>query len=417
MTTAPASPTAAPPTKGPPTYDGAPVEPAGASDSEQHHGPAAAPPTTAPPTYDGVTIETPPDHSFMEPAGYFSEKLFDLEQRVVFPRSWVFAADLSMLQEPGDYVTETVGREPVVVVRDRDGGLRAFLNVCPHRASTLAEGAGNCGRRLVCPYHGWTFELDGRLVAIPRRQGFASGINPEAHGLREVAVDVWEQFVFVNVSGDAPPLSEWLHPLPEQLAGHGLSAPSRVYEIDDLVDSNWKIMMDNAFCDYHLEFVHAESIGAYADPASITEELWDYTGRLTTRWTPEQLSAIGVRPGLTGPAAVGAFAYSVFPNWFIAVFPNGGASVMWWTPVSLRQTRARVWNYSPDPDADHRSDFELLKAVQREDYAICEKVQQGLASRLYRPGPQHYLELRIRGFQQQLMTMLSDYLTSNSPNR
>lgn len=368
---------------------------------------------TAPPVYDGVVIKPPPDGSFMDPAGYFSEALFELEQRVVFPQSWVFAADLSMLKEPGDYVTETVGTEPVVVVRDRDGQLRAFLNVCPHRASTLVEGAGNCGRRLVCPYHGWTYELDGRLVGIPRQKGFAGGIDPEAHGLREAAVDVWEQFVFVNVSGDAPPLLEWLHPLPEQLADHGLSAPSRVYEIDDLVDSNWKIMMDNAFCDYHLEFVHAESIGVYADPSSITEEIWDYTGRLTTRWTPEQLSAIGVRPGLTGSAAVGAFAYSVFPNWFIAAFPNGGASVMWWTPVSLRRTRARVWNYSPDPDGDHRSDFEQLRAVQREDYAICEKVQQGLTSRLYRPGPQHYLELRIRGFQHRLMTILANHLTPN----
>lgn len=398
----------------------APARPAATSTQDQ---PTTAPPltpdppATAPLVYDGVVIKPPPDGSFMQPAGYFSEALFELEQRVVFPQSWVFAADLSMLKEPGDYVTETVGTEPVVVVRDRDGELRAFLNVCPHRASTLVERAGNCGRRLVCPYHGWTFELDGRLVGIPRQKGFADGIDPEAHGLREAAVDVWEQFVFVNVSGDAPPLLEWLHPLPEQLAGHGLSAPSRVYEIDDLVDSNWKIMMDNAFCDYHLEFVHAESIGVYADPASITEEIWDYTGRLTTRWTPEQLSAIGVRPGLTGTAAVGAFAYSVFPNWFIAAFPNGGASVMWWTPISLRRTRARVWNYSPDPDGDHRSDFEQLRAVQREDYAICEKVQQGLTSRLYRPGPQHYLELRIRGFQHRLMTMLANHLTPNSPTQ
>ncbi len=374
---------------------------------------APGPPTGAGPTYDGVAIEPPADDSFMDPASYFSEALFELEQRVVFPQSWIFAADLSMLKEPGDYATETIGGEPVMVVRDSDGGLRAFLNVCPHRASTLVEGAGNCGRRLVCPYHGWTFELDGRLVGIPRQKGFEGDIDWGAHGLREVAVDVWEQFVFVNVSGAAPSLLEWLHPLPEQLAGHGLSDPSRVYEIDDLVDSNWKIMMDNAFCDYHLEFVHAESIGVYADPASITEELWDYTGRLTTRWTPEQLSAIGVRPGLSGAAASGAFAYSVFPNWFIAVFPNGGASVMWWTPVSLRQTRARVWNYSPDPDGDHRADYEQLRAVQREDYAICEKVQRGLASRFYRPGPQHYLELRIRGFQQRLMAMLADHLATD----
>ena len=81
---------------------------------------------------------------------------------------------------------------------------------------------------------------------------------------------------------------------------------------------------------------------------------------------------------------------------------------MWWNPISLGRSRARVWNYSPNPGGDHRADFEMLKAVQAEDYAICERVQQGLRSRSYRPGPQHYLELRVRGYQKRLMTMLAD---------
>lgn len=362
----------------------------------------------APPIiFDGVVIEPPPDDSFMDPAGYFSQRLYDLEMRVAFGSSWVFVGDLSQLREPGDFITETVGYEPVMVLRGRDGQLRAFANVCPHRASTLVEGSGNCGRRLVCPYHGWTFELDGRLVAIPHQRGFAEPVDRGAHGLREVTVDAWEQFVFVNVSGDAPPLLDWMHPLPEQLAGHNLRAATKVYELDDQVNANWKVMMDNAFCDYHLEFVHANSLGRYADPASIREDIWDYTGRLITRWSPEQLATTEVVPTLSGAFAEGAVAFSVFPNWFIASFPNGGCSLMWWNPIDLTRSRARVWNYSPNPDGDHRADFEMLKAVQREDYAICEKVQGGLGSRFYRPGPQHYLELRIRGFQQRLMTMLA----------
>ena len=367
----------------------------------------------APPIiFDGVVIEPPPDDSFMDPAGYFSQRLYDLEMRVAFGSSWVFVGDLSQLREPGDFITETVGYEPVMVLRGRDGQLRAFANVCPHRASTLVEGSGNCGRRLVCPYHGWTFELDGRLVAIPHQRGFAEPVDRGAHGLREVTVDAWEQFVFVNVSGDAPPLLDWMHPLPEQLAGHNLRAATKVYELDDQVNANWKVMMDNAFCDYHLEFVHANSLGRYADPASIREDIWDYTGRLITRWSPEQLATTDVVPTLSGAFAEGAVAFSVFPNWFIASFPNGGCSLMWWNPIDLTRSRARVWNYSPNPDGDHRADFEMLKAVQREDYAICEKVQGGLGSRFYRPGPQHYLELRIRGFQQRLMTMLAGAIAS-----
>ena len=361
-----------------------------------------------PVVYDGIVIEPPPDDTFMDPAGYFSQKLFDLEMRVVYPRSWVFVGDLSQLRSPGDYVTETIGTEPVMVVRGRDGTLRAFVNVCPHRASTLVEGSGNCGRALVCPYHGWTFHLDGRLAATPRPGGFVEPVDRSAHGLREVRVDVWLQFVFVNVSGDAPPLHEWLHPAPEQFARHNLEAATRVYELDDEVNANWKVMMDNAFCDYHLEFVHENTLGRFADASTLQEEIWDYTGRLTSQWSDEQLARTDVLPALAAANSYGSVAFGVFPNWFIAAFPNGGCSLMWWNPISLDRSRARVWNYSPDPGADARADFEMLKAVQAEDYAICEKVQRGLRSRSYRPGPQHYLELRVRGHQQRLMKMLAD---------
>lgn len=361
-----------------------------------------------PVVYDGIVIEPPPDDTFMDPAGYFSQKLFDLEMRVVYPRSWVFVGDLSQLRSPGDYVTETIGTEPVMVVRGRDGTLRAFVNVCPHRASTLVEGSGNCGRALVCPYHGWTFHLDGRLAATPRPGGFVEPVDRSAYGLREVRVDVWLQFVFVNVSGDAPPLHEWLHPAPEQFARHNLEAATRVYELDDEVNANWKVMMDNAFCDYHLEFVHENTLGRFADASTLQEEIWDYTGRLTSQWSDEQLARTDVLPALAAANSYGSVAFGVFPNWFIAAFPNGGCSLMWWNPISLDRSRARVWNYSPDPGADARADFEMLKAVQAEDYAICEKVQRGLRSRSYRPGPQHYLELRVRGHQQRLMKMLAD---------
>lgn len=361
-----------------------------------------------PVVYDGIVIEPPPDDSFMDPAGYFSQKLFDLEMRVVYPRSWVFVGDLSQLRSPGDFVTETIGTEPVMVVRGRDGELRAFVNVCPHRASTLVEGAGNCGRALVCPYHGWTFHLDGRLAATPHPRGFVEPVDRRAYGLREVRVDVWLQFVFVNVSKDAPPLHEWLHPAPEQLAAHRLENATRVHELDDEVNANWKVMLDNAFCDYHLEFVHENTLGRFADAGTLREDIWAYTGRLTSQWSDEQLARTDVLPALAATNSYGSVAFGVFPNWFIAAFPNGGCSLMWWNPISLDRSRARVWNYSPDPDADARADFEMLKAVQAEDYAICEKVQRGLRSRSYRPGPQHYLELRVRGHQHRLMTMLAE---------
>lgn len=365
------------------------------------------------PVLDEIEVRVPEDDTFMDPASYFSPAFFDLEMRTIFPRSWIFVGEVSQLRQPGDYVTETIGAEPVVVVRDREHRIRAFSNVCTHRASLLVTGEGNCGRNLTCPYHGWTYGLDGRLVGIPYQRDFARQVDKEAFGLCEIRVDVWEQWVFVNVSGDAPPLAQHLEHIPAEVAHHDLSELTRVHTIDDEVDANWKILMDNAFCDYHLTFVHAGSIGRFVDPQSLSERVGETTGRVYARWNAEMLDGVDVKPELTGDAAVGSLAYSVFPNWFITAFPSGGATVMWWTPLDPVRTRARVWNYSPDPEGDPRSVYEQLQQVQQEDYEICRLVQQGLRSSLYVPGPQHDLELRIRGFQQRLMQMLADELTAD----
>jgi phenylpropionate dioxygenase-like ring-hydroxylating dioxygenase large terminal subunit len=360
------------------------------------------------PRLDGIELRPPPDGSFMEPRSYFSPAFFDLEMRTVFPKSWVFVGELSQLRLPGDYVTELVGYEPVLVLRDRDGALRAFSNTCPHRASLVAVGQGNAGRNLVCPYHGWTFALDGRLVGVPHQTRFEAPVDKDAFGLKELRVDAWAQWVFVNVSGDAPPLHEYLESIPGDLADHELTGLSRIHTIDDVIEANWKVVMDNAFCDYHLPYIHADSLGAFVELSTLIESIGETTGRVYAPWKPERLAGLPPRDALVGDAAGGSLAYSVFPNWFVGAFPSGGATVMWWTPIDLTHTRARVWNYSPDPDADPRSELVQLRMIQEEDYEICRKVQVGLRSALYRPGPQHGLELRIRGYQQRLMTMLAD---------
>ncbi len=345
--------------------------------------------------------------SFLDATAYLSPEWFDLEMREVFPRSWVFVGDRSVLARPGDFVTESIGAVPVVVVVDREERLRAFVNVCTHRASTVLDGAGNCGRTMVCPYHGWIFGLDGALLGTPMQHEFDLPLDKTAFALQEVRVDTWEQFVFVNVSGDAPPLLDWLAPLPERMAGHGLAGLVRAHELDDVVDVNWKIMIDNAACDYHLGFVHADSIGPFVDQGSIREEAWDTTAMVTTRWKPEQLEALERPASIVGDAALGTYGASINPNLFIAAFPSGGATVMWWTPVDQWTTRARVINYTRTPDNDPRSQLAQLRMVQEEDFEICRKVQVGLRSGRYRPGPAHRLEGRIGGFQRWLVGMVA----------
>lgn len=366
----------------------------------------------APLLLDGVELTPPPDDSFMDPRGYFSEAFYDLEMREVFPRSWIFVCDVQDVSQPGDYVTETIGYEPVVVVRGDDGVIRAFSNVCTHRASLVVEGAGNCGKTMVCPYHGWSYQLDGSLTGVSYRRDFVCPIDTGALALKPLRADVWERWVFVNVSGDAPPLSEYLEEIPSMLGDHELTLAERGHVLDDHVNANWKVLMDNAFCDYHLPFVHAKSLGKFIDVHGLEERIWKYTGRLAARSAPYGGGPYNALPHLTGEAAQGSLGCSVFPNWFIAGFPNGGCTVMWWTPTGLATTRARVWNYTRDAEEDPRAARALLQQIQDEDYAICEKVQKGLRSALYRTGPQHALELRIRGYQRVLMEMLADAVSS-----
>lgn len=361
----------------------------------------------------GSSLGDESNSDFMDPFFYLSDDVFEFDMRKVLPSSWVFVGEISSLQKPGDFITDFIGHEPVVVIVDTEGRIRAFSNVCTHRASLLVEDSGNCGRLIKCPYHAWSFGLDGSLLGVPYQNGFTDNVDKSQLGLIEFRLDIWTRFIFVNISGDAPPLLEYLSPLPEQLAQHDLISPKMSLELNDIVDVHWKIMVDNAFCDYHLPFVHGNSIGRFADPDGVTEKIWKYTGRITAKWKDEELSSSKIVDGLTGDGAKGSMAYSVFPNWFIAVFPNGGFNVMWWSPLSAEKTRARVHNFSIDAHSDLRSGVEQLKAVQKEDYEICRRVQEGIRSGHYRPGPQHALELRISSFRKEYLRIVKESFNSS----
>ena len=350
----------------------------------------------------------------MDPEVYRSPAFYEAELERVFGGSWMFVAHERWLPEPGDYVAETIGLEPVVVVRGSDGGLRAFANVCPHRASLLVEGRGNCGRRLVCPYHGWTFELDGRLTGIPRRSLFATPLDPSQLGLTELRLDTWEGLVFVNVSGDAPGLLDYLEDIPELLGGHDIAGMGLGASLDDPIAANWKLVMDNAICDYHLSIVHEGSIAALVDLDGLSEQAGATTAVAAVPWRESELPA-EPRPGLEGKAAQGSLGCYVFPNLHVIGFPTGGATIMWWTPTSHTTTRARVLSLSHDADADVRAGTELLSRVQREDFDVCERMQRGVQSAHYRPGPRHDAELRVTVFQRRLLEMVGSVLAPAEP--
>ncbi|MGH2587568.1 MAG: aromatic ring-hydroxylating oxygenase subunit alpha [Dehalococcoidia bacterium] len=366
----------------------------------------------APDTRAAAHIEPPRPDSFLHPSVYFSPAVYERELRDLFPRLWLCVADLDQLADRGDYVTDTVGDEPVVVIRGHDGLLRAFANVCPHRATTLLEGEGSCGRSIICPYHGWSFNLDGTLAGIPDRTRFATPFDPASFGMYPVRVETWERFVFVNVSGDAPPLHEYLEIVPDLLAPYHIDALHRSGTgIDDVIPVNWKVFVDNALDDYHVPIVHPDSLA----PLFSSISTWlEQTGRGNTNvlYTPmsERLAArFPPLNGLSEEAERGAYTIDIFPNLTLLAFPDGNLAALRITPVSLDSTRVRLQGYTEEPmeGPDDATRGMLARMIQAEDYRITQRVQQGLRSRFYRPGPAHYLELRTQRFQSRLAALLN----------
>lgn len=368
------------------------------------------------PTLDAVPLEPPPPTGFVDAASYLSPAFFEREMRDVFSRVWVLVGDTDELENPGDFLAEFVGYEPVLVLRGTDGELRAFSNVCPHRACTLLEERGNCGDIIECPYHGWSFRLDGSLAGVTARKQLLA--SPDGLGLQPLRVATFERFVFVNVSGDAPPLDEYLEDVPALLANHHIRPQRRMSACDDVVDVNWKIFIENANDDYHIPFVHDATLRDSHAGMTFREDLG--TAWTNILWSPlneRGLSLYTIYEPLEEEARLGSYAIDVFPNLIFLAFPDGGVMTMRWTPLGLTRTRARVQGYShSEPHSvDDAAYAAVMRAIQDEDYAVVGRVQDGLRSRLYRPGPAHYLEQRVQRFQARLIALLAEHVGSTEP--
>jgi len=157
-----------------------------------------------------VTLGVPPA---LSPRLYRDPEVLELEQRRIFARTWQFAGHISQLPETGSYVTASAGAEPVLVLRDEHGELRAFRNVCRHRGSRLLSGSGKCGKAIRCRYHGWTYRTDGELIGVPEGRSIG-GLDKSALGLFPARVETMCGLVFVNLDIHAQPLAEQVVGLP-----------------------------------------------------------------------------------------------------------------------------------------------------------------------------------------------------------
>jgi choline monooxygenase len=320
-----------------------------------------------------------------------------LERDALFARAWQLVGQVSQLEGAGDHVIADVAGVPLVVVRGIDGTIRALHNVCRHRAGPLATCAGRGARALRCRYHGWTYTLDGQLKSAPE-MGTAANFEVSSIRLPQAQAEVWRGLVFAAV-GAAPPLADVLAGIDARLRDHPLAgyvhAGGESYEIA----CNWKVYVDNYLEGYHVPHIHP-ALNRMLDYRSYTTE--------TAAWFSLQSSPLAGRaadggeaaaPGAarrpdaertaeSGPYTAGeALYYFVFPNTMLNVLPDR-LQTNRVTPLAADRCRVDFDYYYPKhaPGGLYDDDRRFSDEVQREDVAICEAVQRGLASGSYTSG-------------------------------
>jgi choline monooxygenase len=315
---------------------------------------------------------------------YFDPEILRLEQDAIFRRSWQYVGHLGQAAETGSFFAGRAGDVPVVVTRAADGELRAFLNVCRHRGSVIVEGEGKRAS-LQCPYHAWTYGLDGSLRAAPRSDETAPR---EELGLVPLRVAEWGPFVFVNPEADGPSLEETLGELWSALPVDGLAFHHRV---EYALESNWKVACENYLECYHCAVAHP----GFSAVIDVSED--EYLLR-RHRWHMSQYAHVK-----NDGDARGEFHF-VWPNLKVNVYPgrpNLSIGPVW--PEGPERSRGFLdYFFAPDEDESWIRDLlELDDQVGREDTALVERVQRGVRSGVLTEG-------RLLGESEQLIAHFDD---------
>ena len=326
---------------------------------------------------------------------YTSAEVLAWERRHFFAGTWTCLGRLDALAVDG--VTQqavTVGDVPVLLSLDGDGGVSAFANTCRHRGhELLGEGATSTRRSVVCPYHAWSYDLSGKLIAAPGFREVAS-FDPAAHGLVELPVEVWHGWVFVNALGTAAPFAEHVGDMATLVAPY---APERLVvgaSHSYVVAANWKVVTENYHECYHCPLIHPELCQVSPPTSGVNFDLpgqW-VGGSMELRDGAETMSLDGRSLGRPIPGVdPGTVLYlGLFPNLLVSLHPD---YVMTHLMVPLAPDRTEVecaWYVPPRDDGtpvDASYAVEFWDTTNRQDWAACESVQRGLSSPHFRPGP------------------------------
>ncbi|MEU9403850.1 aromatic ring-hydroxylating dioxygenase subunit alpha [Streptomyces sp. NPDC048242] len=344
----------------------------------------------------------PPSLIATLPGGYYTDpEVFRREQAALFESMWMCVVRAADLDRPGAYRTVQVGRESVVVTRIRTGELRAFLNVCRHRGARLcAEESGQVRRNLQCPYHAWTYDLEGRLIAAPNLVKMPD-VDRDRYGLVKVALREWLGYAWVCLADEPPSFEDTVvHAAVERLGDraaiehYGTERLALGRRVTYDVKANWKLIVENFMECYHCATIHPELTEVlpefaegYAAQYYVGHGAEFATG--VEGFTVDGSAGFGRLPEVSADQDRRYYAITVKPTVFVNLVPD---HVILHRMLPLAEDRTVVecdWLYAPEvvaSGADVSKSVELFHRVNEQDFAACERTQPAMSSRAYRAG-------------------------------
>ena len=354
------------------------------------------------------------------PREYFvSDAIFATERERVFGASWLLVGHVSDIANAGDYLVREIDSESVIVLRDSAGVVRAFHNHCRHRGSRLcAAGSGRFGATITCPYHAWSYTLDGALRDVPAMAD-VDGFDTADFPLHRVALETWQGFISINLAANPRPFAEAMPGLANRFAHRDTAALRSAHRQTYDIAANWKLIFHNFSECYHCPTVHPllNALTPFRNSENDLDE-GPVLGGPMWMANPEGSMSIGGARCAAPFAALSAeerarvYYYTLFATGFVSFHPDY-VLVHRALPIAIDRTRIVCdWYFHPDaiakPGFDPSPAIEFWDLTNRQDWALCENTQRGIASRAWEPGPYSELESQLAAFDRQYLRTMGE---------
>ena len=351
------------------------------------------------------------------PAAYYTdETYFRREMERLFGRMWVSAGRVEQVERPGQFIVRELLGESIIITSNAAGKVNAFYNVCRHRGTKLCtEQHGAFAGSIQCPYHAWTYDLDGRLIGAPHMDDVPH-FRKADYPLHKVHTDVWDGHIFINLSPEPAPLLEQLASLPEKFAPWRMQDLRLGHRVVYDVKANWKLIIQNYNECLHCPNLHPalNKLSHYLSGENEPLQPTYMGGRMDLRPGVETLTMDGrcsreFLPGLSEEDVRRVYYYAIFPNMLLSLHPDYMLVHTLWPLAPDRTINVCEWHFHPTelagPGFDPKDAVEFWDMTNRQDWLVCELSQAGISSRAYTPGPYSNREDLLYAFDQMIVQL------------